>query len=189
MFSNLPEIKFKSWVICILSFACTSTLNLDQSKILLFCKELTLYQRAVFLEGAKFNAFANSRLNVNKMKISVLDMVENIAGKEENADYQQTLLFPQCFQKSSLPGLLKVNTVSYRVNLTLYQTTNSTLFQTTRICRWPFLNLMKMVERKHCGKRRNCSLQAISSFPTVFSKICMADTWKPGLVWKRVNTI
>ena len=24
--------------------------------------------------------------------------------------------------------------------------------------------------RKHCGKRRNCSLRAISSFPTVFSK-------------------
>ena len=23
---------------------------------------------------------------------------------------------------------------------------------------------------KHCGKRRNCSLQAISPFPTVFSK-------------------
>ena len=27
----------------------------------------------------------------------------------------------------------------------------------------------KMV-RKHCGKRRNCSLRAISPFPTVFSK-------------------
>ena len=24
--------------------------------------------------------------------------------------------------------------------------------------------------RKHCGKRRNCSLRAISRFPTVFSK-------------------
>ena len=24
--------------------------------------------------------------------------------------------------------------------------------------------------RKHCGKRRNCSLRAISPFPTVFSK-------------------
>ena len=38
-----------------------------------------------------------------------------------------------------------------------------------------FSNLMKMAEssgtgRKHCGKRRNCSLQAISPFPTVFSK-------------------
>ena len=36
-------------------------------------------------------------------------------------------------------------------------------------------NLTKMEEsyptgRKHCGKRRNCSLRAISPFPTVFSK-------------------
>ena len=37
------------------------------------------------------------------------------------------------------------------------------------------LTLMKLAEsspngRKHCGKRRNCSLRAISSFPTVLSK-------------------
>ena len=37
------------------------------------------------------------------------------------------------------------------------------------------LNLMNMTisspkGRKHCGKRRNCSLRAISPFPTVFSK-------------------
>ena len=31
--------------------------------------------------------------------------------------------------------------------------------------------------RKHCGKRRNCSLRAISPFPTVFcKKACTADT-------------
>ena len=29
---------------------------------------------------------------------------------------------------------------------------------------------------KHCGKRRNCSLRAISPFPTVFKKACTADT-------------
>ena len=26
------------------------------------------------------------------------------------------------------------------------------------------------LSRKHCGKRRNCSLRAISPFPTMFSK-------------------
>ena len=26
------------------------------------------------------------------------------------------------------------------------------------------------LSRKHCGKRRNCSLQAISPFPTIFLK-------------------
>ena len=30
--------------------------------------------------------------------------------------------------------------------------------------------------RKHCGKRGNCSLRAISPFPTVFQKTCTADT-------------
>ena len=59
--------------------------------------------------------------------------------------------------------------------------------------------------RKHGGKRRNCSLRAISPFPTVFSegeiaryeqfflfpqcflKTNTADTLKPGLVWERVK--
>ena len=42
--------------------------------------------------------------------------------------------------------------------------------------------------RKHCGKRRNCSLRAISSFPTVFSKYLYCRHVKnPGLVWERVN--
>ena len=27
------------------------------------------------------------------------------------------------------------------------------------------------LSRKHCGKRRNCSLRAISSFPTMFLKV------------------
>ena len=33
--------------------------------------------------------------------ISLLDRVENIVGKGENAGYQYFLLFPQCFQKAS----------------------------------------------------------------------------------------
>ena len=32
--------------------------------------------------------------------------------------------------------------------------------------------------RKHCGKRRNCSLQAISHFPAVFSKRLVLQTRK-----------
>ena len=31
------------------------------------------------------------------------------------------------------------------------------------------------LSRKHCGKRRNCSLRAISSFPTMFSKAVNDD--------------
>ena len=36
-------------------------------------------------------------------------------------------------------------------------------------------NLQKVLQkgRKHCGKRRNCSLRAISPFPTVFSRLLL----------------
>ena len=34
-------------------------------------------------------------------------MVENIVGKGENTGYQHFLLFPQCFQKDSLPTDVK----------------------------------------------------------------------------------
>ena len=40
--------------------------------------------------------------------ICVTDWVENTVGKGENAVYRHFLLFPQCFQKASFPGLLKV---------------------------------------------------------------------------------
>ena len=41
----------------------------------------------------------------------VTDWVENIVGKGENAGNQHFLLFPQCFQKASFPGSLKVGIV------------------------------------------------------------------------------
>ena len=59
--------------------------------------------------------------------------------------------------------------------LTHYQTTNFRLFQIERDCRrqfqiWRKWKKVIQTGRKHCGKRRNCSLQAISACPTVFSK-------------------
>ena len=56
-----------------------------------------------------------------------------------------------------------------------YQMTNFRLFQTERVCRRQFQIWQKWQKviktgRKHCRKRRNCSLRAISPFPTVFSK-------------------
>ena len=38
--------------------------------------------------------------------------------------------------------------------------------------------------RKHCGKRRNCSLRAISPFPTVFSKDLYYRYVKKGFAWE-----
>ena len=47
--------------------------NLDQSKILSFCKGL--------------EAFTDNKLNVGIIMISLLDMMANILAKEENAGY------------------------------------------------------------------------------------------------------
>ena len=43
--------------------------------------------------------------------IFVSDGEENIVGKEENAGYQHSLLFPQCFQKASFSMSFKVRVV------------------------------------------------------------------------------
>ena len=61
------------------------------------------------------------------------------------------------------------------VLLTHYQTTNFRLVQIERVCRRQFQISQKwqkviQMDRKHCGKRRNCLLRAISPFPAVFSK-------------------
>ena len=41
------------------------------------------------------------------MIISVIDRVENIVGKRENAGYQYFLLFTQCFEKAFFPDTSK----------------------------------------------------------------------------------
>ena len=64
-----------------------------------------------FFDGTKFKAFADDILNVAKIMIHVFDIVENIMGKGENADYQHFLLFPRCFQKASFSRSLKVGIV------------------------------------------------------------------------------
>ena len=49
----------------------------------------------------KLKAFADEKLSVAKMTISLFKRVENTVGKGENAGYQHFLLFPQGFPKSS----------------------------------------------------------------------------------------
>ena len=56
----------------------------------------------------KLKAFADCKLNVVEMKISVYDRVENTVGKGENAGYQHFLLFPQCFPNASYTRRLNV---------------------------------------------------------------------------------
>ena len=65
---------------------------------------LTLYHTTKFDDQSNLKAFADDILIVVQIMICVIDWVENIVGKGENAGYQHFLLFPQCFQKASFPG-------------------------------------------------------------------------------------
>ena len=60
------------------------------------------------LDVAKLKAFADNKLRVSKLTISLFDSVENTVGKGENAGLQHFLLFPQCIPKPSSLGSLKV---------------------------------------------------------------------------------
>ena len=58
-------------------------------------------------DATKLKAFADDKINIAQMMISIFDMLENILGKGENAGYQHFLLFPQCLQKASFLGVAK----------------------------------------------------------------------------------
>ena len=70
--------------------------------------ELTLNQMTKFLDWSKLKAFVDDKINVTGKLKFLLERVQNIVGKEENAGYQHFLLFPQCFQKDSSTRSLKV---------------------------------------------------------------------------------
>ena len=63
------------------------------------------------LDWSRLKALADDKINVTEKLKFVLRRVENIVGKGENAGYQHFLLFPQCFQKASFQGSLKVGIV------------------------------------------------------------------------------
>ena len=58
----------------------------------------------------KLKAIADNESKCCKKMISILDRVQNTTVKGENG-YQYFLLFPQCFQRPSSLGLLKVGFV------------------------------------------------------------------------------
>ena len=72
---------------------------------------LTLYQTTKFCDMTKLKAFADKKLDVAKMTISLFDSLENTVGKRENAGYQHLLFVLQCFQKPSSFGSSKVGLV------------------------------------------------------------------------------
>ena len=63
------------------------------------------------LDWSKLRVFADDEIELAEKLKFVLERVENIVEKGENAGYQHFLLFPQCFQKASILGSLKVGIV------------------------------------------------------------------------------
>ena len=63
------------------------------------------------LDWSKLKVFADDKINLAENFKFGLGRVENSVGKGENAGYQHFLLFPQCFQKPSVSGSLKVGIV------------------------------------------------------------------------------
>ena len=100
-----------------------------------------------------------------------------------NLDWLKILLFGK--------ELIYVRDAIEKRVLTHYQTTNFRLFQTERVCRPQFeigRKWQKVIQtgRKRCGKRRNCSLRAISPFPSVFKGLFPRGS-KGVFVWEWVN--
>ena len=81
------------------------------------------------------------------------------------------------------------------VELTLSQTTNFRLFQTEMVCRRLFkffcykCQTVIQTGKNHCGKRRNCSLRAISHFPALFLKDLYCRQVKTRAFWEMVKTL
>ena len=63
------------------------------------------------LDQSKFKAFADDELKAIEMARSVLDKIENIWGKEENAGYQHFLPFSTMFSKGSFFRVVKFGIV------------------------------------------------------------------------------
>ena len=77
----------------------------------LICLWINSLPNDKILDWSKLKALADGKINVTEKLKFVLRRVENIVGKGENAGYQHFLLFPQCFQKASFQGSLKVGIV------------------------------------------------------------------------------
>ena len=73
------------------------------------------------LDWSKLKAFADNKINVTEKLNFLLERVENIVGKGENAGYQHFLLFPQCFQQDPYTGRSKLGLCGKES--TVYQTT------------------------------------------------------------------
>ena len=115
-------------------------------------------------DWSQFNGLSEDKFKVATM----IGFVSIGFGFGKNGENVQVI---SIFSILTFCPLLHFNCLSVHYNV--FQMTNFRLLQTERVCRpqfWIWWKWQKVLFWKHCGKRTNCSLPAISLFPTVFSK-------------------
>ena len=133
-------------------------------------QRLNLHQRFNLLRLVQFECIFRRQTNMTEtLKFVIWNRVENIQWAKEKMVVTSIFSFSHNFFSKSLKVIMVGN------ELTHYQMTIFRHFRIERLCRRPFQiwrKWQKVIQtgRKHCGKGRNCSLRAISPFPTVFSK-------------------
>ena len=139
--------------------------------------------------------------------LSAVLVFKEHSGKRRNCSWRAISPFPTMFS-TRLENLLPFSSNSksspansfsldwlkkllFGNELTHYQTKNFRLFQTQRVfiqfLIWQKWQKALQTGRKHCRKRRNCSLRAISPFPTVFSKGFFPGASKGVIVWECIK--
>ena len=124
----------------------------------------------------------------------ILDKVEDIVEKGENAVYQHFLLFPQCFQRVLYfsQGRLKLGVCGK--GLTHYQTTNSDSAKLKKFADDNFKfdengrKLSKRVENT-VGKGEIARYEQFLLFPQCFQKVCFPGASKGVIMWEWVNRL
>ena len=74
--------------------------HFDPPAQLIFFARINSFPNNKILDATKLKAYADDKLNIHKMTISLFDRVENTVGKGKNTGFQHLLLFPQCFFKA-----------------------------------------------------------------------------------------
>ena len=157
-----PNLNFNFWVTFFFFFSSANTSTWTSLKLCCLVKSKVLITEKKIVYGQE------NHMHVPLLGCKSLILSDNSMSKRCRNTCSLLNGLPSC-QSCSIMLSMKTGL------LTLSQTTNFSLFQTEIVCRRQFLILWKWKKvlqkvRKHCGKRRNCSLRAISPFPTVFSK-------------------
>ena len=119
MFFFFHHIEVQNLEVCIQDDACLDLLAFCNESMICVCREgFVLNQSNIcvqgkfyssptenFLDRSKLETFTNEQSTLALLMKFLSKSVEKIVEKGENAGCQHFLLFPQCFQIYSSPGL------------------------------------------------------------------------------------